>query len=339
MSSAPTSHGPAHAPADKSIGPSKGASRQTINGLAIVGFLAVIFLGIMLIVYGTRYVPGAIARLGSAVYLTTDEETPTPNEEEPDNSVVVPATPTTPTEEEPSEPTTPSTPTYRPPVVVRPVAPVYFGYADLTVDIIAVGYLRTNSPSSFIASSRVPEGRFPAVRFTVRNIGTNISNYWELEADLPTSDNERFNFQTQNPLRPNASKTYTIYFDNPSSGNDERIRIEVDTTDTVRETNENNNTDTATIDIDGDNFNNDDEDISCDIEADDTTIDEGDRTTLRFETDGDIDSASINQGIGSVDEDGGTERVSPREDTTYRMTVRGDGETETCSVTVRVDED
>ncbi len=78
---------------------------------------------------------------------------------------------------------------------------------------------------------------------------------------------------------------------------------------------------------------------SCDLTASDTNISEGDSTTLRWYVTGNTESASINEGVGSVDEDGGTERVSPDEDTTYRLTVRGEGGSRTCSVTVHVDPD
>jgi hypothetical protein len=84
----------------------------------------------------------------------------------------------------------------------------------------------------------------------------------------------------------------------------------------------------------------DDEDISCDLEVSDSSVDEGDEVTLEWEIDGDADFASINHGIGRVDEDGGEEEVEVDEDTTFRLTVRNDdGDEDTCSASVRVDED
>lgn len=83
-----------------------------------------------------------------------------------------------------------------------------------------------------------------------------------------------------------------------------------------------------------------DEDVSCDLSVSDSRVEEGDRVTLEWETDGNPNYASINQGIGRVDEDGGDERVEIDGDTTFRMTVRNnDGDEDTCSVTVRVDEE
>lgn len=78
----------------------------------------------------------------------------------------------------------------------------------------------------------------------------------------------------------------------------------------------------------------------CELDASDTSIEEGDSVTLEWDTRGDVRDARINQGIGSVDEDGGTERVRPNRTTTYRLTIEDrHGREEDCSVTVRVDED
>jgi len=96
---------------------------------------------------------------------------------------------------------------------------------------------------------------------------------------------------------------------------------------------------------DDDDDEDDDDEITVNLRADDTSIDEGDSTTLRWDVDGNADSCSAsnseddNDFEGSVDEDGGSERVSPDEDTTYRITCRNDDDTDTDSVTIRVDED
>ncbi len=83
-----------------------------------------------------------------------------------------------------------------------------------------------------------------------------------------------------------------------------------------------------------------DEDLECELDVSDTRVEEGDEVTLEWEIDGDATYASINHGIGRVDEDGGEEDVDVDEDTTFRLTVRDNhGNEDTCSVTVRVDEE
>jgi len=92
-------------------------------------------------------------------------------------------------------------------------------------------------------------------------------------------------------------------------------------------------------DDDDDNNNNDNDEPICELDVSDTSVDEGDRVTLEWETE-DAVYASINNGIGRVDEDGGSERVEIDGDTTFRMTVRdNDGDEDSCSVTVRVDDE
>lgn len=248
------------------------AKRAAVNGLAIVGFVALIFLGIMLAVYGARFVPETISRLTGAVYLSEEptQEPEVPAAPAPTATttvtvfVPVPATttpsrPTTPTPATttPTTPTTPSTggpnivtyPTYR--WVTYPTTPTYYGLSDLTVEIIEVGYLRTNSASSFRKDNEVPDGEAGAFRFIVRNKGTNISGLWRFRAELPTEDNDDDVYSSgwQPSLVPGASKTYTLGFDDPEVGNNRRIDIEVDYSHAVIESNESNNDDSATIDV------------------------------------------------------------------------------------------
>lgn len=79
--------------------------------------------------------------------------------------------------------------------------------------------------------------------------------------------------------------------------------------------------------------------VSCNLDASDTTVSDGDRVTLEWDTDGNVTYASINQGVGRVDENSGSERVTVDGDTTFKMTVRNSqGDEDTCSVTVRVDD-
>jgi hypothetical protein len=138
-------------------------------------------------------------------------------------------------------------------------------------------------------------------------------------------------------LYPNGYQNFTLRVTDPEKGSI-TTRIDVDYTDSISETNENNNSDSTDIDVGGSSSGGSHSSrISCDLSLSPSHIDEGDSATLRWETDN-ADDARFNQGIGSVDEDGGSKRVSPDEDTTYRLTVENDdGNEETCSITLRVD--
>lgn len=239
------------------------AKRAAVNGLAVVGFLALVFLGIMLAIYGARFVPDTISRLTSAVYLSSEptNEPATTTGTRPATTTVtvfVPVPATTTPEAATTTPTTPPPSTGGPNIVQYPTyyysyprVPSYYGLPDLSVEIIEVGYLRTSSASSFREDDEVPEGERGAFRFTVRNAGTNVTGLWRFRAELPTKDNDDdvYTSPWQSSLVPGASKTYTIGFDDPDEGRNRRIEIEVDYNDAVSESNERNNDDSATIDV------------------------------------------------------------------------------------------
>ncbi len=76
---------------------------------------------------------------------------------------------------------------------------------------------------------------------------------------------------------------------------------------------------------------------NVDFRASDTSIDEGDNTTLTWDTTG-VTSLSINNGVSSTALDG-SEVVSPNSDTTYTLTASNGKDTISCPLTISVDED
>lgn len=74
----------------------------------------------------------------------------------------------------------------------------------------------------------------------------------------------------------------------------------------------------------------------CTLDANPTSILNGENSTLTWTTNN-VHTVSINQGIGTVVEDG-NRNVSPTQTTTYTLTATGDGGTVTCEDTVTVTE-
>lgn len=247
-----------------------GSRRAAINGLAVVGFIALIFIGITLAIYAARYVPETVARLGSAnVYFSSifgngDEDSdlevvpgdsvPFDDEDKNDGEVVVgaddesqvpltpstPSTPSTPATPKPGKPTTITVP------VTVPVTP--YGKADLAVRVMAVGYLKSADTDSFVKDNEVPEGKRPAVKFRVTNTGTNNSGSWKFKAKLPTTSSYTFESRSQASLAPNQYVDFTLGFDRAKDG-ENRITITIDSDDDVNESNEKNNTLTVDIEV------------------------------------------------------------------------------------------
>lgn len=296
--------------------------KAAINGLAAIGFLGLIIAGILLAVYASRYIPETLARLSSAVYLSSDaakngKATTTPAAPAP-TVTVTPATPAqgTPiaTSTSPSKPSTGGPYIVQQPRVIQ-TGPKLYGYPDLAVTDV----------------QRSGSSRDMRVTFIVRNIGTNAVSGWSVRVRI---EGEQDAIAYGGMLYPNGYQTFTLRATDLTRSSPD-LDIEADYQNAVIESNENNN-DYSTNGSSNNNSSNDN--VSCNLDASDTRVSDGDRITLEWDTDGNPNYASINQGIGRVDEDGGSERVRVTDDTTFRMTVRNShGDEDTCSVTVRVD--
>ena len=161
------------------------------------------------------------------------------------------------------------------------------------------------------------------------NVGINNSQETNQNAGITTS---------RGYYEHSDRSSYYDYFRrfNSSSSNNSNSSGDAGQDNNTHQTNIFNSNSNKNNDDDDDD---DDNDLWCEIDASDTSVDEGDRITLEWDTRG-ADDARINQGIGSVDEDGGTERVEIDGTTTFRLTVENDdGDEEDCSVTVRVNDE
>lgn len=245
--------------------------RAAVGALAIVGFIVLIIIGIGLAIYTARYLPDLSSRLGGgAVSLSsifhkktdTSLQVVTSTTTLPfDDSSTVSSTSTTtlPTE----TPAPASTGTTKKPVTGGTVPVKYvtvtttttvapYGEPDLTVVISQVGYLNTKGDTnSFVSSRTIPSNKDGAVRFTVTNIGTNVSGQWKFEASLPTSSGQStFTSPYQDSLGPDDNADFVLGFSHTHSGDNRDITVTVDPSDLVSESNENNNVASTFVDID-----------------------------------------------------------------------------------------
>lgn len=245
--------------------------RAAVNALAIVGFIALIIIGIGLAIYSARYMPKISSRLGGAAISLSSIFNR--NSEEPALQVVT-ATSTLPFGDESvttasstdsssdqdsksngskntsgTSGTSGSVTRYTTITTTSTVAP--YGNPDLQVTITDVGYLRSKGDTdTFVASDSVPSGRDAAVKFTVKNIGTNVTGSWKFQATVPTSSsNTTFTSPTQDSMNPGDTGQFVLGFEHSRSGNNRLITIKVDSSKNVDESNEGNNTDTETIDL------------------------------------------------------------------------------------------
>jgi hypothetical protein len=245
------------------------ARPAVVNGLAVIGFIALVGAGLSLAVYSTRFVPDVVSRIGSAaVYLGsvfTPSDDPTLSVVSTPASTTIPFggnTATTPAAPATS-PTTETKPAAQTPAATTPSAgaqtnstyPINgtaaqpaapYGLADLSASIIATGYLTNASTDSFVASQSVPDGERAAVRFVIRNAGTNWSGTWEFSASIPTSPSYTFHSPVQQSLAPGDSIEYTLGFDRAIAGEKQPITI---TIENGSDANANNNVVTAYVTV------------------------------------------------------------------------------------------
>jgi hypothetical protein len=250
------------------------ARTAAVNALAVVGFLALVFLGIMLAIYAARYIPEVISGLGS----DSDSDTAAGIEAVP-ATIPFNETPATPAPVATTSPTPAVTPAPAPvyqhpaatapkpaPIVgyqtittpyptpgsVRiPTNPTLFGLPNLVTTIVAVGYV--DSHGTFFADNSIDTSDRLAVKFRVTNTGTNKAEDWKVRVTLPTESDRSFDFnsRTQDDLLPNGYVDFVAHLD-PGDARDEDnqdITVEADYENDVRETNESDNDARAEIDV------------------------------------------------------------------------------------------
>lgn len=242
---------------------------MAINGLAVVGFIALVVAGIWLAVYSTRFVPKVVNGIGSAAVYVGSVFNPA---DEPTLSVITsPIDSTTIFFGEASSTistnvtsanTTSSNPksiTKTPGNVTTSVHQIggatttnaFSGLPDLVVSISSVGYLASTTADSFVSASTMNSNNRPAVKFTIRNIGTNASGSWRFSASIPTLSSYIYQSPPQQSLNPGDSIDYTLGFDQPIAGVNKIISVTVNFDRAINETNVTNNSASASITIIG----------------------------------------------------------------------------------------
>lgn len=243
-----------------------------IKGLAVVGFVALVAAGIALAIFTARYVPSTVSRLGAAAVTLSSFFVP----RAPANLEVVSDSPTT-TASSAGTATATSTATPAanpaPPSATRatprtagpeqtetfPISgaaqtPTLSGLPDLALSSMEVGYLTSTSSDSFIASSTVPVGNRPAVKFTVANIGTNVAGAWRFSASIPAqtpSAQAPFVFQSpaQQSLNPGDRIDYVLGFDRTAVGVHQPISVTVNDNRAIAESNYGNDSESQNVTI------------------------------------------------------------------------------------------
>jgi hypothetical protein len=241
-----------------------GNRQAALVALAGVGFVVLICFGIYLAVYAARFVPSVVTRLDTAAVELFSSG--------PNNSLaVIPAstasttipfgdgttttpvaTTTTPAPVTPKPaPVTPTagTPTSGTYPIGGTAPATYYGLPDLAVTVTAVGYLTSNTADSFVAATVVPHGFRPAIKFTIKNVGTNTAGQWRFSAVIPTATAFVYQSPYQQALNPGESIDYTLGFDQALMGPNEQITLSANFDHAIAESNTSNNNVFASVTV------------------------------------------------------------------------------------------
>jgi hypothetical protein len=235
-----------------------------VNTLAIVGFVALVGATMWLAVYSTRYVPTVVGRIGAAAVYVGSFFTPGSPTTPPVTATSTGSTATsTPVMGMGDEATsTPSTIGSTPGTGVKTpgqktgtsvqigggtVAP--YGNPDLQVSMVSVGYLTSASTDAYVPNTSVPSGERPAIKFMVKNVGTNWSGTWRFTAAIPTKTSFTYTSDIQQSLAPGDSIEYTLGFDRADVGTGKEVTLTVNSDHSVPDLNTANNTTKAYLNI------------------------------------------------------------------------------------------
>ena len=247
------------------------AKSAAVNALATVGFIALLIIGITLAIYAARYVPEAVSKLAG---FTNNSNTPsslnvvssTTTIPFSNNGTVLTQTTTTtvppitaantqssesaPTAQSSSLPVTTSTYGNTSGTSVSAShSHVPYGFSDLSVTILATGYLASDSTDSFVPASIIPPGARPAVKFSIANKGTNVTGPWSFLAQIPTFNGSVFNSPIEPSLNPGDHTVFTLGFNQAIPGPAQTISVVADPNDQIPESNEGNNSAAAAVTI------------------------------------------------------------------------------------------
>jgi subtilase family serine protease len=254
------------------MNPETPARRAFVTSLAVVGFIALVVLGLWLAVYLARSLSGegglgAVADYIGAMFtprtdpalsvvptasttISFGESTTT------DASAGTGATSTATTTAKKTVAATYPT-YYRTATTTYPVTgatrvrttPTYTGNPDLIVTIVSVGYI--NSSGDFVASSTIDDSDDLAAVILVTNIGTNKSGPWDIKVSVPTSSDATFTrTETMASLEPSQPVTIDLKLTKgtPRTGTNDII-VTVDPDNDIVESKETNNAATKSITV------------------------------------------------------------------------------------------
>ena len=127
---------------------------------------------------------------------------------------------------------------------------VYYGKPDLEITLVSTGIIDPAS-KQFIPTNYAGFNDEIAIKFQVKNIGTNVSGAWKLRINTPSRTTPYYDSDYQVSIKPGDRIVYTTSFDSPIATGINTAYITADPLNLVDENSENNNLLIVPIKIDG----------------------------------------------------------------------------------------
>jgi hypothetical protein len=178
------------------------------------------------------------------------------------SSTFVPADNTTKTNTPATTNTNPSTTQTAPATTASNYQPTYYtapavalyGQPDLAISLIATGIIDPGS-KQFYPTSYAGANDTIAIKFEVKNIGTNVSGPWDLRLNMPSRTTPYYDSGEQISIKPGDRIDYVASFDSPVTQGINTAYITADPLNLIAESNEANNELTVPLNIQGTTYN------------------------------------------------------------------------------------
>lgn len=133
-------------------------------------------------------------------------------------------------------------------------ARVYSGKPDLEISLISTGIIDPAS-KQFTPTNYVGFNDEIAIRFQVKNIGTNVSGAWKLRINAPSRTTPYYDSPDQTSIKPGDRIIFTTTFNSPVNTGVNTAYITADPLNMVSEISESNNELTVPININSQTYN------------------------------------------------------------------------------------
>ncbi len=130
----------------------------------------------------------------------------------------------------------------------------YYGKSDLEVTLVSTGIIDPAS-KQFMQTNYAGFNDEIAIKFEVKNVGTNVSGEWKLRINSPSRTTPYYDSEYQASIKPGDRIAFTTSFDSPSNTGVNTAYITADPLNMIDENSESNNQITVPIKIDGLTYN------------------------------------------------------------------------------------